>query len=103
MTRLGLEGEIVDRENHARAVAHLRAARVVLPKFSELADPATIPDGISAALADVGDYPCRIDAQTYLHEMYARHGFIRAGEEFLDDGVPHVPMLRAGTDHDEAP
>ena len=54
MTRLGLEGEIVDRENHARAVAHLRAARVVLPKFSELADPATIPDGISAALADVG-------------------------------------------------
>ena len=54
MTGLGLEGEIVDRENHARAVAHFRAARVVLPKFSELADPATIPDGISAALADVG-------------------------------------------------
>ena len=35
-------------------MAHFRAARVVLPKFSELADPATIPDGISAALADVG-------------------------------------------------
>ena len=53
MTGLGLEGEIVDRENHARAVAHFRAARVVLPKFSELADPATMPDAVVAALADV--------------------------------------------------
>src|SRR5271170_648050 len=34
---------------------------------------------LQAALADVGDYPCRIDAQTYLEEMYARHGFVRAG------------------------
>ena len=49
------------------------------------------------------DYPCRIDAQTYLEEMYARHGFVRAGDEFLDDGVPHVPMVRAGTLHGEAP
>ena len=25
---------------------------------------------LQAALAEVGDYPCRIDAQTYLEEMY---------------------------------
>ena len=30
----------------------------------------------------------------YLEEMYARHGFVRDGEEFLDDGIPHVPMVR---------
>lgn len=58
---------------------------------------------LQAALAEVGDYPCRIDAQTYLEEMYSQHGFVRAGEEFVDDGVPHVPMLRPGTRTDEAP
>lgn len=58
---------------------------------------------LQAALAEVGDYPCRIDAQTYLEEMYSQHGFVRAGAEFLQDGVPHVPMLRAGTRTDEAP
>jgi ElaA protein len=28
--------------------------------------------------------------------MYSRHGFVRDGEEFLDDGIPHVPMIKAG-------
>ena len=51
---------------------------------------------LRAALADVGDYPCRIDAQIYLADMYAQHGFVRDGDDFLDGGVPHVPMLRAG-------
>ena len=51
---------------------------------------------MQAALAEVGDYPCRINAQTYLEDMYARHGFVRDGEEFLDDGIPHVPMIRGG-------
>ncbi|SEH84908.1 ElaA protein [Mycolicibacterium rutilum] len=49
---------------------------------------------LQAALAEVGDYPCRIDAQTYLADMYARLGFVRDGEEFLEDGIPHVPMLK---------
>jgi ElaA protein len=58
---------------------------------------------LQAALAEVGDYPCRIDAQTYLEDMYSQHGFVRDGEEFLEDGVPHVPMLKPGTHTDEAP
>jgi ElaA protein len=52
---------------------------------------------LQAALAEVGDYRCRIDAQTYLVEMYSAHGFIRDGDEYLDDGIPHVPMLRPGS------
>jgi ElaA protein len=51
---------------------------------------------LNAALAEVGDYPCRIDAQTYLEEMYSQHGFVRDGDEFVEDGVPHVPMLKPG-------
>jgi ElaA protein len=52
---------------------------------------------LQAALADVGDHPCRIDAQIYLADMYSGLGFVRDGEEFLDDGIPHVPMLRLGS------
>ena len=54
---------------------------------------------LQAALAEVGDYPCRINAQTYLEEMYAKHGFVRDGDEFLDDGIPHVPMVKHGPVH----
>lgn len=51
---------------------------------------------MQAALADVGHHPCRIDAQTYLEEMYSKLGFVRDGDEFVEDGIPHVPMLRPG-------
>jgi ElaA protein len=27
--------------------------------------------------------------------MYAHHGFVRDGDEFLDDGIPHVPMVKS--------
>ena len=46
---------------------------------------------LQAALAEVGDYACRINAQTYLEDMYIHHGFVRDGEEFLDDGIPARP------------
>ena len=58
---------------------------------------------LRAALAEVGDYPCRINAQTYLADMYAQHGFVRDGDDFVDDGVPHVPMLRPGSGLAEQP
>src|SRR4029453_4982370 len=48
-----------------------------------------------AALDRVGDRPCVLDAQTYLRGFYERLGFAVTGPEFLDDGVPHVPMRRA--------
>ena len=51
---------------------------------------------LQAALAEVGDYPCRINAQIYLTDMYAHHGFVPDGDEFLEDGIPHVPMLHSG-------
>lgn len=48
-----------------------------------------------AALSEVGPRPCRISAQTYLADMYARYGFVQNGAEYVEDGIPHVPMLRA--------
>ncbi len=49
---------------------------------------------MQAALAEVGEQPCRLSAQSYLADMYARHGFVVDGAEFVEDGIPHVPMMR---------
>ncbi|EKF24201.1 acetyltransferase family protein [Mycolicibacterium hassiacum DSM 44199] len=49
---------------------------------------------LQAALAEVGDHPCRVNAQTYLEPMYRRLGFTAEGGEFVEDGIPHIPMVR---------
>ena len=36
-----------------------------------------------------------IDAQTHLTTWYEQLGFEVAGAEFVEDGIPHVPMRRA--------
>lgn len=51
---------------------------------------------VQAALAEVGSAPCRLHAQANLTELYAKHGFVAEGPEFLEDGIAHIPMLRAG-------
>ncbi len=53
MARLGLETDIVDQEVYRRSVAHLKAAGVRLPTFSELADPGTIDAATNEALVGV--------------------------------------------------
>jgi ElaA protein len=44
------------------------------------------------ALHLVAERRCVLDAQTYLADWYRRWGFAPTGPEFLDDGIPHVPM-----------
>ncbi|MBT8240001.1 MAG: GNAT family N-acetyltransferase [Acidimicrobiia bacterium] len=39
--------------------------------------------------------PIQLDAQTYLKNWYQDFGFVQNGEEFIEDGIPHVPMRRA--------
>ena len=36
----------------------------------------------------------RISAQAHLVRFYAAFGFAPVGEEYLEDGIPHVEMLR---------
>jgi ElaA protein len=47
---------------------------------------------MAAALAGSDPAPVVLDAQSHLEGWYARFGFVRTGPEFLDDGIPHVPM-----------
>lgn len=36
----------------------------------------------------------RLDAQTYLQRWYEQFGFVRDGADFVEDGIPHLPMTR---------
>ncbi len=36
---------------------------------------------VALRMAQVGDYPCRINAPVYLADMYAQHGFVRDGDD----------------------
>ena len=70
-----------------------RIGRVVLARAARgrgLADPL-----MRAALADIGDREVVLDAQSPLAGWYATFGFEVTGKEFLDDGIPHLPMRRA--------
>uniref|UniRef100_A0A942T6T6 GNAT family N-acetyltransferase n=1 Tax=Neobacillus citreus TaxID=2833578 RepID=A0A942T6T6_9BACI len=49
---------------------------------------------IEAAIAESRSASIAIDAQAHLEQWYARFGFVRSGDEFLEDGIPHVPMTR---------
>lgn len=49
---------------------------------------------MAAALAEVGDRPCVLEAQSYLVGFYGRHGFTVSGPEYVEDGIPHTPMRR---------
>jgi cysteine synthase len=53
MKRLGIEREIIDRGVYDNSVARFREAGIVLPTFTQLADPSNIPPGIHEALATV--------------------------------------------------
>ena len=38
--------------------------------------------------------PVRISAQSYLEKYYAKFGFVKCSDEYLEDNIPHVEMLR---------
>ena len=41
-----------------------------------------------------GTQPIRIGAQARLEMFYEQHGFISAGAPYIEDGIPHIEMLR---------
>jgi ElaA protein len=51
---------------------------------------------MAAALELVGDRPSHLDAQSHLADWYTRFGYHASGPEFVEDGIPHVPMRRPG-------
>ncbi|NMO54203.1 GNAT family N-acetyltransferase [Actinoplanes sp. TBRC 11911] len=50
---------------------------------------------LDEALKIIGNRPSVLDAQSYLVSFYTKYGYEPSGPEFVEDGIPHVPMLRA--------
>jgi ElaA protein len=49
---------------------------------------------VEGVLADHADV--RADAQSHLRAWYEALGFEVVGDEYVEDGIPHLPMRRAG-------
>jgi ElaA protein len=67
-----------------------RIGRVVLAPEARgrgLAEPL-----MDTALKICPDRDVVMDAQSPLAQWYEKFGFVVTGEEFLDDGIPHLPM-----------
>ena len=41
-----------------------------------------------------GPMPIRIGAQQYLQKFYESFGFVREGEAYMEDGIPHIIMVK---------
>ena len=37
--------------------------------------------------------PIKISAQSYLKDFYSSHGFLAKGDEYMEDGIPHIAMF----------
>ena len=49
---------------------------------------------IKCVFAEWGGQAIRIGAQGRLEKFYTQHGFEMAGLPYIEDGIPHVEMLR---------
>jgi ElaA protein len=51
------------------------------------------------ALTVIGNRTSVLEAQAHLARFYAKFGYQQTGPEYLEDGIPHIPMrLRKGSD-----
>lgn len=48
--------------------------------------------GINVAKTKLNAESIVIGAQTYARKLYEDLGFEQSGDEFLEDGIPHIPM-----------
>ncbi|MCB0461983.1 MAG: GNAT family N-acetyltransferase [Flavobacteriaceae bacterium] len=56
-------------------------------------------DIMEASIKAVSDYfkvtTIKLSAQTYLRKFYNNLGFKEIGEEYLEDGIPHIAMIKS--------
>jgi ElaA protein len=52
-------------------------------------------EALARAAAMWPDRAIRIGAQVYLERFYGEFGFVKASDTYIEDGIPHIEMLRA--------
>ena len=55
---------------------------------------ALMTECIKAIKAHYREDRIKISAQKYLKKFYESHGFVQKGEEYLEDGIPHIGMIK---------
>jgi len=55
-----------------------------------------IRESMAAMARHWGSQPIRIGAQQRLEKFYTRHGFVQDGAPYIEDGIPHIEMMRVG-------
>lgn len=53
-----------------------------------------IKASITAIKEEYNETTIKISAQTYLKKFYESHGFQQTGEGYLEDGIPHIAMIK---------
>jgi ElaA protein len=53
-------------------------------------------EGLRRVAQAFGAVPVRIGAQAYLERFYGDLGFVRVSDDYLEDNIPHLDMVRAG-------
>ena len=53
-----------------------------------------VAEGVRRCVEAWPDRGIRISAQAHLQRFYGRHGFEPAGDEYLEDEIPHIEMRR---------
>lgn len=89
-------------EDGGEAVAYLRVLNV--PGSEVIGRVVTAPShrgrGLGRRLMEAAldrcARPVRIEAQSYLLGWYGAFGFVPCGPEYLEDGIPHTPMVLTG-------
>lgn len=73
------------------ATAHI--GRVLTMQRGKGHGKAVLKAGIKAAEEIMGKKQIYLEAQSYATGFYEKEGFAVVGEEFLEDGIPHKPMM----------
>lgn len=67
--------------------------RVIAVKRRQGLGTRIVDAGISVAQEKFNAEKIEIEAQTYARALYEKLGFVQVGDEFLEDGIPHIPMM----------
>ncbi len=49
---------------------------------------------VEAIKQHIDETAIRISAQSHLKKFYESHGFMQTGREYLEDGIPHIEMIK---------
>lgn len=76
---------------------HPRIGRVVVSPLhrGKRLGEALMRESIAACESLYPGEPIALSAQSHLEAFYGSLGFVRTSEEYLEDGIPHVDMVRA--------